>query len=94
MAKRRTRKQKEKAKHNFIKIHKISLKKDSFEPIVKGQFKTNKKARHKQSGTPNKAMESAKDSSIVEVKKELLKSLLLASLIIGIEVMIYLAWQA
>ncbi|RLC31405.1 hypothetical protein DRH13_03085 [Candidatus Woesebacteria bacterium] len=94
MAKKRTRKQKEKAKHSFIKTYKISLKKDSFEPIVKGQFKTNKKARHEQSGTPKKAIESAKDSSIVEVKKELLKSLLLASLILGIEVMIYLAWQA
>lgn len=94
MAKRRTRKQKEKAKHSFTKTHKISLGKDPFEPIVKGQFKTNKKARHKQPPTPKKAIESAKDGSIVEVKKELIKSLLLASLILGIEVMIYLAWQA
>lgn len=94
MAKRRTRKQKEKAKHGFTETHKISLKKDLFEPTVKGQFKTNKKARHERPGISNKAMESAKDSSIVEIKKELLKSLLLASLILGIEVMIYLAWQA
>lgn len=93
MTKRRTRKQKEKAKHGFVKTHKISFKKDSPEPIVKGQFKTNKKARHKQLPASKKAMESAKDSSIVEVKKELAKSLLLASLILGIEVMIYLAWR-
>lgn len=92
MAKKRTRKQKEKVKHNFAETYKISLKKDLFEPTVKGQFKTNKKARHKKPGTPNKALESAKDRNIVEVKKELFKSLLLASLIIGIEVMIYLAW--
>ncbi len=94
MAKKRTRKQKEKAKHGFAEAHKISLGKDPFEPIVKGQFKTAKKARHEQPPTPKKAMESAKDSNIVEVKKELIKSLLLASLIIGIEVVIYLAWQA
>ncbi|MBU0572512.1 hypothetical protein KKH23_03405 [Patescibacteria group bacterium] len=94
MAKKRTRKQKEKAKHSFAKAHQISLGKDPFEPVVKGQFKTNKKARHELPLTSKKAMDSAKDSNIVEVKKELVKSLLLASLILGIEVMIYLAWQA
>ncbi len=94
MAKKRTRKQKEKAKHSFIKTHEVTTKKGSFEPAVKGQFKISKKARHKQPHASNKAMESAKDSNIVEVKKELVRSLLLASLILGIEVMIYLAWQA
>ena len=94
MAKKRTRKQKEKAKHGFDSIYQISLGKDAFEPTVKGQFKNTKKVRHEQPPASNKATESAKNGNIVEVKKELVKSLLLASLILGIEVMIYLAWQA
>ena len=94
MAKKRTRKQKEKAKHSFAEDYQISLGKDAFEPTVKSQFKTNKKARHDQPPKSNKAAESAKNGNIVEVKKELVKSLLLASLILGIEVMIYLAWSA
>ena len=92
MAKKRTKKHKEKAKHSFTKSYQISLGKDSLEPIVNSQFKNSKKARHDQPPKSNKATESAKNDSIVEVKKELFKSLLLASLILGIEVMIYLAW--
>ena len=94
MAKKRTRKQKEKPKHSFAKGYQVSLGKDVFEPTVKSQFKTKKKSRHDQPPASNKATESAKNGNIVEVKKELIKSLLLASLILGIEVVIYLAWSA
>jgi len=92
MAKRRTRKQKEKVKYTFIREGRAEPKKRSFEPVVKGQSKKRSKARHKKIQTSKSAVGLAKDSGFSEIKKDLIKSLLLASLILGIEVMVYLAW--
>lgn len=92
MAKRRTRKQKEKVKYTFIKKGRAEPKKGSFEPVVKGQSKKRSKTRHKKIPASKKAVESAKDNGFTEIKKDLIKSLLLASLILSIEVMVYLAW--
>jgi hypothetical protein len=92
VAKRRTRKQKERAKYSFIKTDEAVPINLSFKPVVKGQTKNGLKSTKKRSSSAKKPKVSAKDMSFPEVKKELVKSLLLASLILGIEVMIYLAW--
>jgi hypothetical protein len=93
VAKRRTRKQKEKARYTFIGRDEAVPINISFEPVVKGQTKKGLKRTKKEPSVSKKPKNSAKDMSFPEVKKELVKSLLLASLILGIEVMIYLAWQ-
>lgn len=92
MAKRRTRKQKEKAKHDFIaKLH-SGPGKGSSEPVVKGQFKksgTDKAAKTK----PTKNADIlAKQADIASVRREIIRSLILTSLILGTEIMVYLIW--
>lgn len=88
MAKRRTKKQKEKAKHTF------NLSWSPSEPDVKGQFNFEPKRpraglRHKES-----ALSLAKDGSLASIKKDILKSLVIVSLILALEVVLYLAWYA
>ncbi len=75
MTKRRTRKQKQRAA----------------EAIVKGQLKKAKKTRQKGQSDPKKALKSAKDATLADTKKEIIKSLVIASLILALEIVIYLA---
>ena len=94
MSKRRTRKQKEKAKHSFIRLDEALHKKEAFEAVVKGQFKKTHKTKQKRQLGSKRAIELAKDVSFAQTKSEIIKSLILASLILALEVMIYLVWQA
>jgi hypothetical protein len=79
MAKRRTRKQKERAKHRFTLL-------------VKGQFQNATKPKKTKAAQPKKAKFLAKQGDLASIKREIFKSLILASLILGLELMIYLAW--
>lgn len=85
MAKRRTRKQKEKAKHEFTV---------SWEP---GEGKRISKRQDKAQSTTEKAgVKSSSESQRVEtskIKKDIFKSLFLAGLIIGIEFALYFTWK-
>jgi hypothetical protein len=85
---RRTKKQKLKAKHSF------NLSWAPSEPRVKGQFNIEPKAQKPNSRPHESALNLAKDASLASIKKDMLKSLILASLILALEVVVYLAWYA
>ncbi len=108
MAKRRTRKQKEKAKHQFAvswkpakllyqnrqqSTSKSKAKTTTSEAIVKGQFKKRAKALKLQKSKKEKAKDTAKDANLASIKLDIRKSLFLASLILSLEIMIYLWWS-
>lgn len=86
MGKRRTRKDKETARHAFN----ISW---SPEPSVKGQFNSEAKKVDHKADELKSARIMAKDASFVSSKRDIVKSLLIASLILALEVVLYLAWN-
>jgi len=88
MAKRRTKKEKEKAKHAF------NLSWAPSEAGVKGQF--NFEPKRPRAGLQHKesALSLAKDGSLASIKKDIVKSLIIVSLILALELVIYLAWYA
>jgi len=88
MAKRRTKKQKAAAKHN------INLSWAPSEPSVKGQFNFEPKKPKASSQKHENAISLAKDGSLASIKKDIVKSLILVSLILALEVVLYLAWYA
>jgi len=98
MAKRRTRKQKEAAKHTFTvswdpSADKASSKAKSSlsEPTVKGQFKNRQKPGSAKPKTVKNANYMVKDESLSNIKHDIVKSLSLALVIVGLELVIYLA---
>lgn len=88
MAKRRTKKQKAAAKHTF------NLSWAPPEPGVKGQFNFEPKKPKASSHKHESAISLAKDGSLASIKKDIVKSLILVSLILALEVVLYLAWYA
>ncbi len=100
MAKRRTKKQKAQAKRQFQISWQPSLSSSDFEPekedrkpSVKGQFPSAKKQNKRKTTKKELAMISAENKSLGTIKHDLLKSLLLASFIFSLEVMLYLFWK-
>jgi hypothetical protein len=96
MAKRRTRKQKKTPKHHFtIYLSSTSpeAKNAQFEPVVKRQ--SGKGQKRKRSKTVKKEMAefTAKPDHLASVKRDIGRSLLLASLILALEIVIYLGWS-
>lgn len=90
MGKRRTRKEKEKAVHGFsLSWSPEATSKGS----VKGQLKNEAKAHSTKASKQENAMLLAKDSGLWLIKKDIFKSLVIASLIITLEVVLYLAWR-
>jgi hypothetical protein len=92
MAKRRTRKDKERAHHSFLYSWQPEPGKAQSRHDVKGQFvssleDTSSKAKHAKS-----ANKLAKDDSLASIKHDIVKSLILASFILGAELVVYLAW--
>ena len=88
MAKRRTKKEKEKAKHAF------NLSWAPSEPGVKGQFNFEPKGPRAGREHKESALSLAKDGSLASIKKDIVKSLIIVSLILALELVIYLAWYA
>ena len=93
MAKRRTRKEKEKARDHFRISWKPETENTPSEPNVNRQFPKVKFAHTLEKEKQKSAYLLAKGMNIKAIKKNLIKSLLVASLILGIEVMLYLAWK-
>ena len=91
MAKRRTRKQKEKAKHQFKVSWKPEANSASPEPIVKGQTTQAQKHKVDKRVKMKSADRLAKDEGLGTIKRDLMKSLIIASLILALEVVLYLA---
>ncbi|MBU0569440.1 hypothetical protein KKB40_01515 [Patescibacteria group bacterium] len=100
MSKRRTKKQKAQAKHQFKISWKPSEKTDEFEPEkevfkagVKGQFPDTKTQDEQKATKKELAKISAENKNLGTIKHDLLRSLLLASFIFSLEVVLYLFWQ-
>lgn len=93
MGKRRTRKQKEKAKHNFLLSWESSSNEAKSGGSVKRQFKNSLKSRKGKNKTSKKAKSKAKDESLIKIRHDIVKSLGLAVLIFGLEMVIYLVWS-
>lgn len=92
MAKRRTRKQKISAQHKFSISWSPEAQKDKTEPNVKGQITKTTKSKPIKAGKAKSAKSSAKDRDLVKIKRDIIKSLIFAGIILGTEIVIYLAW--
>lgn len=94
MTKRRTRKQKEKAKHQFSISWEPTYKSSNFKPSVKGQFKKPSSLKVKGRLSSKNAKKLAKAGNLASIKRDIVKSLIITSFILALEIMLYLAWQA
>lgn len=93
MAKRKTRTQKENIKHPFLISWDESSEKQKTPTSVKGQNKRSE-AEIIHSGTTTKnAVRLDKDGNLSTVRRDVVRSLIVTSLIIGMEVVIYFAWR-
>ena len=98
MTKRRTRKQKESVKHTFtvswkpnVKVAPTEAKPSLSEPAVKRQFKKGESLASAKPEHNKNANSMVKDGYLIEIKRDIAKSLSLAALIVGLELVIYLA---
>jgi len=92
MAKKRTRKQKQNTKYTFAYKVINEAKNLNFEPTVKRQIKNTTKTPSKGTGLRKNAEPKAKDKYQSYIRKDITKSLIIVSLILALEVVIYLAW--
>jgi len=92
MAKRRTRKQKEEARHSLAISWSPEAKKGRSEPDVKGHLKNEARTPLEQASITKSADLLAKEGSLASIRRDILKSIILASLILGAELVLYLAW--
>jgi len=87
--KRRTKKQKQNAKHSISYTWEPSSQKNPRHVSVKGQFKNSHKVGIKKNKELKKADKLAKDAPYIQIKRDILKSILIASLIICLELVLY-----
>ena len=92
MAKRRTRKQKEKAQHQLLVTWKPT-KKASSQAHVKGQLENSLKKADEARLNIKKADNLEQEAHFEPIRKDILKSLLLASFVLALELVIYLVWS-
>lgn len=93
MAKRRTRERKEKPKYPFLlSWEPPEAEKGLARHNVKGQFDAKAKNPETRLKDSENANLLAKDDTLASIKKDIVKSLILASLILGAEVVVYLVW--
>ena len=100
MAKRRTKKQKRQAKHQFLlkwepekPIAKAKARKTVSVPAVKGQIKNQADLNIKAKAKLKIADFQANNGGLASIKRDLVKSLIIASLVLALEVVLYLAWK-
>jgi len=93
MSKRRTKKQKESVRHPFTLSWNSSQESVATEAPVKGQTSLSIKAKSRATGKLNSADISAQEASIKYVKHDILRSLAVVSLVLCLELVIYLAWK-
>lgn len=87
---RRTKKEKLEPRHPFlISWEKTEVKK----PLVKRQLVSEPEATLDKNRKTKNAEYLAKDSNLTSIKRDIVKSLIFASLILGLEIVIYLAWN-
>jgi hypothetical protein len=93
MGERRTRKQKLKAKHQFNLSWTPQPQSSVLKASVKGQIVSSLKTRLEENKHTKKAVPMAKDGSFEAYKRDTVKSLVLASIILAAELVLYLAWK-
>ena len=92
MGKRRTRKEKEKAKHNFAPYW-GEPKKPLVEADVKRQFEKSAEIKKDVADKPDLANLWAKEVNLPQIKRDMTKSLILAAAMVALEIVLYLAWN-
>lgn len=96
MAKRRTRKQKESAKHQFLiswspsKETGSEAKIGTAEPDVKRQIVIDERTKELKKKMNKYATDSEQSTTLASIRKDITKSLILAGLVIASEVVLYL----
>lgn len=90
MAIHRTRKQKESPNYNFLYSW---TPKGKDQAHVKGESKTATDSISLKHPASKKAVEWAKDDDSVRIKKDIIRSLIVVSFILALEIVIYLAWK-
>jgi hypothetical protein len=93
MGKRRTRKQKVKARNNFKGFYWTEAKNPEVEANVNRQIEKTLNVGLAERHTANNAEQLAQQGYLGSVKKDITKSVIIASLILGIELVLYLAWH-
>lgn len=93
MGKRRTRKEKEKARHTFLYTWNSEPKNKAPRHDVKGQFENSLGEKTSKAREAKNAMNVALSSPLTATKRDIVKSLILASLILALELVVYLAWS-
>lgn len=93
MSKKRTRKNKEKARHQFLVSWSPATNKASNNSSVNRQLGTRVSKLTKAKSIVKNANLSDQDESLGRAKKEIIRSLILSSLILAGEVVLYLAWS-
>lgn len=96
MSKKRTRKQKESAKHNFS-IHwepdaGSEAKTSTTEADVKRQLKYKKARSSSRLHAPKYTVDTGDINSLASIRKDIYKSLGLTGFILALELVIYLFW--
>ena len=89
MSKRRTKKQKIKAKHLFIPKHTMNIKTFPLKPTVKREKGQMKESLTNQAEKNKLLVVSDKSEDLRIVKKDILRSLSLVTLILCLEMVIY-----
>jgi len=84
---KRTRKQKESPRYNFLYSWAPS------QPSVKRESKNGKQAQIPKLPAAKRAEIQAKDEATVRIKKDLKKSLIAISFVLALELVVYLAWK-
>jgi hypothetical protein len=93
MAKKRTKENKLNAKHPFLINWNLNSGEAASRSSVKRQSLPASFRQEKKAIQAEKANLLDKDNSLASIKKAIIKSLILASLILGLELVIYLAWH-
>jgi len=93
MAKKRSRKQKENANHQFLVSWSPSTTEAKPDKSVKGQKKSTNSGTISDKTTTKYASNKAERTELDRIRHEVKKSLSLASLVLGLELVIYLVWQ-
>lgn len=93
MAKRRTKKQKQEAKHTFSVKWESGSSIIKFEPSVNSQFKKTDSSSISESDFKKSAVNSVQYQEVKSIKKNIYKSLIISSLILVSEAVLYLIWK-
>jgi len=92
MVKKRTRKEKKEAHYQFLwKLNQAEIVPQV--SLVKSHFPTKEISAPKTKTEAKKATNSEKDLNITAIKKDMLKSIVLTTFILSLELVLYFAWK-